>query len=136
MMVMTSDGVRAIALGSFSLTLMGSLSLLSIWSSLRTFKQGIKHLRRLHQIPCHGCQYFTGDYRLKCPVQPLIACTDEAIGCHDFSAISRAQTSRPGILCSGLSCLGLSYSEISCPRISHSDQKRESPRIKEHFLIG
>ena len=34
---------------------------------------GIDRLQKLHQIPCSKCAYFTGDYRLKCPINPAIA---------------------------------------------------------------
>ncbi|NET08762.1 MAG: hypothetical protein F6K16_29510, partial [Symploca sp. SIO2B6] len=44
-----------------------------------TAREGIQHLKRLHQVPCSGCTYFTGDYRLKCTVHPIIALTEEAI---------------------------------------------------------
>lgn len=39
----------------------------------------------MHQIPCSRCQYFTNNYRLKCTLQPLIANTELAIGCSDFT---------------------------------------------------
>jgi hypothetical protein len=39
----------------------------------------------MHQIPCSRCQYFTNNYRLKCTLQPLIANTELAIDCADFS---------------------------------------------------
>lgn len=55
--------------------------ILSIWFTL---KQGINHLKKLHQIPCHACEYFTNDYRLKCTVHPIKACSEEALGCLDF----------------------------------------------------
>jgi hypothetical protein len=42
--------------------------------------------KQMHQIPCTGCQFFTNDHRLKCPVQPKIALTEEAIGCRDYWA--------------------------------------------------
>ena len=57
------------------------LSVSSIWITL---KKGASHVKRLHQIPCHNCDFFTNDYRLKCTVNPMKACTEEAIGCHDF----------------------------------------------------
>ena len=47
-------------------------------------KQAISHLKRLHQIPCNKCAYFTGDYRLKCTVNPIDAMSENAIGCRDF----------------------------------------------------
>ena len=51
---------------------------------LQTLKAGQEHLARLHQIPCSGCQYFTGDYSLKCTVHPYEALTEDAISCLDF----------------------------------------------------
>lgn len=50
------------------------------------FTQGINHLKKLHQIPCAKCAYFTGDYRLKCPLNPTIALSEEAINCREFQA--------------------------------------------------
>lgn len=43
-----------------------------------------KRAKKMHQIPCSTCQYFTNDYRLKCPVYPLKANTEEAINCQDY----------------------------------------------------
>ncbi len=57
---------------------------LLFWRSLTIFQQGINHLKRLHQVPCSNCAYFTGDYRLKCTVNPVLAMSEEAIGCRDF----------------------------------------------------
>ena len=57
------------------------LSSFSIWV---TFKKGTNHLKRLHQVPCHNREFFTNDYRLKCTVNPVKACSEEAIGCIDF----------------------------------------------------
>ncbi|MEM6612557.1 MAG: hypothetical protein AAF652_09940 [Cyanobacteria bacterium P01_C01_bin.72] len=47
-------------------------------------KAAINHLKQLHQIPCDKCAYFTGDYRLKCTVNPMVAMSEKAIGCRDF----------------------------------------------------
>ena len=54
------------------------------WRSLSIIKQAVNHLQRLHQIPCNKCVYFTGDYRLKCTVNPMVAMSETAIGCRDF----------------------------------------------------
>lgn len=54
------------------------------WRSLKITKQAVDHLKRLHQVPCSNCAYFTGDYRLKCTVNPIVAMSEEAIGCRDF----------------------------------------------------
>ncbi|MEO1006099.1 MAG: hypothetical protein AAFW67_09670 [Cyanobacteria bacterium J06638_38] len=62
-------------------------TLIFTWLSWRLFtivKQGINHLQRLHQVPCSKCAYFTGDYRLKCTVNPTVAMSETAIGCRDF----------------------------------------------------
>jgi hypothetical protein len=53
----------------------------TLWIAAR---DGIWHLQRLHQIPCHRCRYFTDDYRLKCTVHPCKALTDRAIDCVDY----------------------------------------------------
>lgn len=50
-------------------------------------KEGITKIRRLHQIPCSRCAFFTGDYRLKCTVHPCKALSEEAIDCLDYEPI-------------------------------------------------
>ena len=50
-------------------------------------QEGITRLRRLHQIPCSRCAFFTGDYRLKCTVHPCKALSEEAIDCFDYEPI-------------------------------------------------
>lgn len=57
-----------------------SLCRMAIWMGLIGFvlaiglavRDGYIRLRRLHQIPCSRCAFFTGDYRLKCTVHPLV----------------------------------------------------------------
>lgn len=49
-----------------------------------TFQQGITYVKRLHKIPCSRCTFFTGDYRLKCTVNPDNALTETAINCRDY----------------------------------------------------
>jgi hypothetical protein len=53
----------------------------SLWRSLST---DWHYVKKLHQIPCHRCVFFTGDYHLKCPVHPYKALNEEAIDCMDF----------------------------------------------------
>jgi hypothetical protein len=48
-------------------------------------RDGVRVTQRLHQIPCANCQFFTGDYHLKCTVNPSTAMTELAIGCRDFN---------------------------------------------------
>ena len=57
---------------------------LFIWRIWLTLKKGTNYLKRLHEIPCPGCEYFTNDHRLKCTVHPIKACSEQAIGCIDF----------------------------------------------------
>lgn len=56
----------------------------SIW---KTLKQDLLYLQRLHQIPCHHCVFFTGEYNLKCAVHPCKAFKEEAIGCADYQPV-------------------------------------------------
>jgi hypothetical protein len=56
---------------------------LQVW---RMFTEGTAHARLLHQIPCANCQYFSGDYTLKCALHPTQAGTLDAISCGDFAA--------------------------------------------------
>ena len=66
---------------------------IAVYQFLETFKQGTNQLMRMHSIPCSRCAYFTGDYRLKCTVNPVSALTEEAIGCVDYE--SAQASSRP-----------------------------------------
>jgi hypothetical protein len=69
------------------LTVCISLILVSfVWSLWETSRKGWMHLQRLHQIPCHHCAFFTGEYNLKCTVHPYKALNEEAIGCPDYES--------------------------------------------------
>ncbi|WP_071789034.1 hypothetical protein [Leptolyngbya sp. Heron Island J] len=71
--------------GSIGVTVgIGAVLLFCVWRILCTLEQGTSYVRRLHQIPCSRCAYFTGDYRLKCTVNPMSALTEEAIDCSDY----------------------------------------------------
>lgn len=65
----------------------GMMTLLS-WSIWAALREAITRLTKLHQIPCDRCLYFTGDYRLKCTVNPCVAFTEDAIDCRDFAPAS------------------------------------------------
>ena len=54
------------------------------WRLSTDVLRGLAHVRRLHQIPCSSCQFYTGSSHLKCPVHPYLALTEEAINCEDF----------------------------------------------------
>ncbi|MCX5965414.1 MAG: hypothetical protein NT070_20485 [Cyanobacteria bacterium] len=60
-----------------------------VYSLGNTSVEGWKQLRRMHQVPCSRCLYFTGDYNLKCSVRPCDALTEQAIGCRDFEIVTR-----------------------------------------------
>jgi hypothetical protein len=81
-------------LGTCTWTVLG----LFILSICKTARDGIAHLKKLHQIPCSRCAFFTGNYHLKCTVNPLTALSEESINCRDFElktfpACSRSQAS-------------------------------------------
>jgi hypothetical protein len=61
-----------------------TLMILFLWSLWKAGREGVSQLKRLHQIPCSNCVFFTGDYRLKCTVHPSKALSEEAINCLDF----------------------------------------------------
>lgn len=60
------------------------LMIIFSFSVVRAFQEGAEKLKKLHQIPCYKCDFFTNDYRLKCAVHPTIACSETALGCVDF----------------------------------------------------
>lgn len=61
----------------------GLISLL-VWSLGSAIRDSVKQAKRMHQIPCARCVFFTSDYHLKCPVQPKIALSEDAIDCPDY----------------------------------------------------
>jgi hypothetical protein len=68
------------------LRVVGAFSVLSLcgWSLISCILDVIAQGKRMHQIPCTKCRFFTGDYRLKCTVNPSLANTELAIGCGDY----------------------------------------------------
>ena len=73
----------------WQLRFIGGYSLLGLvgWSLISFLIDITKTAKKMHQIPCTKCRFFTGDYRLKCTVNPHIANTEEAIGCSDRQEI-------------------------------------------------
>ena len=63
-----------------------TIVILGIASFCLMLSKGTNHLKKLHDIPCSGCDFFTNDYRLKCTIHPSKACSEDAIGCIDFEA--------------------------------------------------
>lgn len=68
------------------LRIVGAFSILSLcsWSLISCILDAIAQAKRMHQIPCTNCRFFTGDYRLKCTINPSIANTEQAIDCGDY----------------------------------------------------
>jgi hypothetical protein len=72
-----------------------SLSVAFFLSIGVAIRDGMIRLKRLHQVPCSHCAFFTGDYRLKCTVHPCKALSEEAIGCLDYEpTVTSPRTSR------------------------------------------
>ncbi|MGD1919391.1 MAG: hypothetical protein ACFCAD_11165 [Pleurocapsa sp.] len=71
------------------LRFVGAYSLLGLvgWSLIRFLIDLVATVKKMHQIPCTRCRFFTGDYRLKCTVNPHVANTEAAIGCSDCQKI-------------------------------------------------
>ncbi|MTJ11506.1 hypothetical protein FJR11_02615 [Anabaena sp. UHCC 0187] len=59
------------------------LLLLNLWTATQAT---VKTAQKMHKIPCHNCQFFTNNYRLKCTVNPYIANTEAAIDCQDYQS--------------------------------------------------
>jgi hypothetical protein len=57
---------------------------LTLWTLYASAREGVQTAQQMHEIPCAKCQYFTGDYTLKCTVHPSSALSEDAIGCIDF----------------------------------------------------
>lgn len=68
------------------LRFLGACSILGLcgWSVASFVVDTVAKAKVMHQIPCTRCRFFTGDYRLKCTVNPQIANTEEAIDCKDY----------------------------------------------------
>jgi len=82
----TSPITKVIFLVCIGLILISFLG--SLWS---VWRQGWAHLRRLQQIPCSNCTFFTGEYNLKWALHAYNALTEAAIGCLDYEASALLQ---------------------------------------------
>jgi hypothetical protein len=71
------------------LRFIGACSILSLcsWSVASFIMDAVSRAKEMHQIPCSKCRFFTGDYRLKCTINPHLANTEEAISCKDYYEI-------------------------------------------------
>ncbi|HTL89040.1 MAG TPA: hypothetical protein VL134_06545 [Leptolyngbya sp.] len=62
------------------------LILVTVWRVFEATRDAVKQAQQMHQIPCPDCQFFTGDYNLKCPIHPMAALSEAAIECPDYFA--------------------------------------------------
>ena len=106
-----------------ALSFYGRVSLTCLfWRLIAIARIAVRHLQRLHQIPCSKCAYFTGDYRLKCTVQPMIAMSEEAIGCRDFHY--RQRPNRCGV------CIAANQCDNAKRQPKHSSYKPKFTYLK------
>ena len=54
------------------------------WTLGSAVRDTTARAKKMHEIPCTNCQFFTNDHRLKCTAQPYIANTEKAINCSDY----------------------------------------------------
>ena len=59
---------------------------LGAWGLWAAVRDSVRRAQQMHRIPCADCQYFSGNYLLKCPLHPKEALSEAAIDCRDFAA--------------------------------------------------
>jgi hypothetical protein len=64
------------------------LTVLAVWNIWYSVRATVARAKKMHQIPCANCEFFTNDHRLKCTVHPQIANSEQAIDCRDYQAHS------------------------------------------------
>lgn len=69
-----------------------AIMLMLLGNFLAAVRSSHQRAKVMHQIPCANCAYFTNDHRLKCPLHPMTASSEEAIGCSDY------ESTRPAFL--------------------------------------
>ncbi|NET38874.1 MAG: hypothetical protein F6K19_43980 [Cyanothece sp. SIO1E1] len=75
-------------LGPLCLICTWTFLVIGIWNILATVRASLVNAKRMHQIPCSNCQFFTGDYHLKCAVHPSKALSEAAINCPDYQPMA------------------------------------------------
>jgi hypothetical protein len=73
-----------------------TIVLLLGWNTWSAIRDGVVNAKRMHRIPCAGCQFFTNDHRLKCPVHPTKALSEAAINCPDYESLTYPTISYSG----------------------------------------
>ncbi|NJO78359.1 MAG: hypothetical protein HC827_07415 [Cyanobacteria bacterium RM1_2_2] len=54
------------------------------WTAWAAIRDTVSTAKKLHEIPCANCQFFTNTHFLKCPVHPKSALSTDAIDCPDY----------------------------------------------------
>ncbi len=54
------------------------------WTIVSAVLDAMAQAKRMHQIPCGNCRFFTNNHRLKCTMSPYNANTEKAIDCRDY----------------------------------------------------
>ncbi len=102
---------------------------LGIWAMVLVFvlaillavSDGIQRLRRLHQVPCFRCQYYTNSPYLKCPVRPLDAGSEAALCCADYQPADFIKLASASARCIPGQYYG-PYPGRACRHTSHAKQ--------------
>ncbi len=58
-----------------------ALFIRSFWLLAR---EAVDQSKKMHQIPCSSCQFFTNSHHLKCTLHPKLALSEAAIDCPDY----------------------------------------------------
>lgn len=82
------EGLRTI-LGPMGFVVGTGLIGMMLWSLFSATRDTVAIAKQMHEVPCPNCQYYTGDHRLKCPVHPAKAASEQAIDCQDYRALPR-----------------------------------------------
>jgi hypothetical protein len=57
------------------------------WTTWTAIRDAVASAKKMHEIPCANCQFFTNTHFLKCPVHPKSALSTDAIGCPDYQRV-------------------------------------------------
>lgn len=66
-----------------------------VLAGLLALDDGFKRLKRLHQIPCYRCRYYSRSPYLKCPLHPREACSEAVLQCPDYESRTFGLGARP-----------------------------------------
>ncbi|MDX2099170.1 MAG: hypothetical protein SFW36_15440 [Leptolyngbyaceae cyanobacterium bins.59] len=69
-----------------------ALIILVVWTTIASLRDSLSSAKKMHQVPCANCKFFTRDYHLKCTVHPSDALSEVAINCPDYDPITHPYT--------------------------------------------